>query len=367
MKTLLFAVNSQHKKFFQRIKDNSKCDVDIVYTKKLWLPCLKAIKYIKKVDFSKPIELKIKDFYARKDSSIPKFFVKSFYFFLAYFNYFRYFKHINSNYNQIMFWNGITFRQAIALQIAKLYNIKSIYIENGLMPNRIVIDKKGVNFLNSVPRNREFFENYKNDKSLPKNLIPRQPKNAKKFSNIKKEPLPERFIFIPFQVDYDTQIMLYSPWIKNMRQLFSIVEEVSKKTNINFILKEHPSSQKNYPDLHKRCNSKISFANGYPTQELIQKSSAIITINSTVGIESLLFHKKVIVLGNAFYAIEGITKKVNNENELANVINSLDKWNLDENLIDNFLKYLYYEYLIEGNFVDYSEKQIKQIEKILSC
>jgi capsular polysaccharide export protein len=367
MKTLLFAVNSKHRKFFNKIKDNSKCNVDIIYTKRLWFPCFKAIKYIKKVDFSKPVELKITDFYAKRDSIIPKFFIKTFFIFLAYFNYFRYFKHITSKYNQIMLWNGITFRQAIAIQIAKLYDIKPVYIENGLMPNRIVIDKKGVNFFNSVPREKEFFENYKNESPLPESLIPRQPKNAKKFANIKKEPLPEKFIFIPFQVDYDTQIMLYSPWIKNMRHLFSIVEEVSKKTDITFVFKEHPSSQKNYPDLHKKCNSKIVFANGYPTQELIQKSSAVITINSTVGIESLLFNKKVIVLGNAFYAINKITKKIENENSLIDTINNLDNWLLNNNLINNFLKYLYYEYLIEGNFLDYSEKQIAQIERILSC
>ena len=363
---LLFGVNSKHIKFFNKIKKYSKCNVDIVYTKKLFSFSFKSLKYLKQMDFSAPIELRVKDFYAKRDKTIfPKKMVKFGYKVLAIYNYMRYFNSVNNKkYTKIMVWNGLTFRQAIALQIAKLNNIKPIYVENGFLPNRVVVDRKGVNFYNSVPRNRTFYEklDYKNF-SLPKELIPRTPKNSKKFVNVKKEPLPEEFIFIPFQVDYDTQIMLFSPWIKNMRELFAIIEEISKKSDLKFVFKEHPSSIKNYPDLHKRCNNKILFANGYPTQELIQKSKAVITINSSVGVETLLYYKKVFVLGKAFYRIDGITKGINNKDELFENLKHLDKWEINKNLIDNFLKYLYYDYLIEGNFIDYNENQIKQIEK----
>jgi capsular polysaccharide export protein len=256
------------------------------------------------------------------------------------------------------------FRQHIALEIAKQKGIKPVFVESAFLPGRIVVDPKGVNFYNSVPRERKFFENYKNDKPLPKELIPRKPRNAKKFAALKKEPLPERFIFVPFQVDYDTQILLFSPWIKNMEDLFFTMHNIAKKLHINIVFKEHPSSRKEYPHLHKIAKESefLQFANAYPTQELIEKSEAVVTVNSSVGVESLLFYKKVITLGDAFYNIDGIVKHANSDKELEDILSSLQNWHVDRKLIENFLKYLYWDYLIEG---DFDEFDIKKIDRIL--
>ena len=133
-----------------------------------------------------------------------------------------------------------------------------------------------------------------------------------------------------------------------MRQLFGVIEKMAEATSHHFILKEHPSSGKNYPDLHERAKklSNVDFANGYPTQELIEGSSTVITINSTVGIESLLFHKKVITLGKAFYSIEGIAHHAPDEDILLNLLKIIDQTVFNEKLVDSFLKYLYYDYLV---------------------
>jgi len=367
-KVILFAVNKKHKLFFDKFK-NLNCDIKIVYTKKIFKLSFISIKYLNKVNLSNAIELRIMDFYAKRRFAylVPKILVKIVYKILAIINYMRYFKEIDRDYNKIVLWNGFTFRQAIAVEIAKLYSIKPIYVENGFLPDRIVIDKRGVNFYNSVPRDINFFVNYKNDKDLPKKLIPRNPKDVNKFSNLKEEVLPNEYIFIPFQVDYDTQIMLFSPWIKNMNELFHIIESISSKLDLNFVFKEHPSSKKSYPKLYEKIknNPKLYFINSYSTQELIQRSEAVITINSSVGIESLLFYKKVIVLGQAFYKINCITKWADNKDELIKILKNLESWKVDSNLIDNFLKYLYYDYLIEGNFIDYNKNQIQQIKNII--
>jgi capsular polysaccharide export protein len=368
--TILFAVNSGHKRFFQKIKKHSKCYVSIVYSKNLFLFSFKSLLFLNQVDFSKAISLKVKDFLAKHDNTIiPIKLLKFQYTCLALYNYMRYFPSITPRYSKIMLWNGMTFRQAIALEIAKIHNIKPIYIENGFLPNRIVIDTKGVNFHNSVPRDITFYQNYSHHKMLPTHLIPRKVKNPKKFSHSLQKELPEKYIFVPFQVDYDTQIMLFSPWITNMRELFTLLEEIAQKVNLNFVFKEHPSSKKDYPDLHKKIikSSNLYFANNHSTQELIQKSDAVLTINSSVGIESLLFQKKVLVLGEAFYKIEGITIGINSKEELLNTLKILDKVQIDFHIVENFLKYLYFDYLIEGNFKEYNPRQIQRIEEKLAC
>ena len=360
---IAFVVNKKQYNFFNNLKNKTKQNIKIIESSKIFSFNLTSLKHLKKVNFSNPIELRIKDYYAKYNFPLPKLFLKIFYKINAIFCFIRYFSVINEKDTKLLIWNGFMFRQAIALEIAKIHNIKPIFFETGFLPNRFVIDKKGVNFYNSVPRNKEFFLNYHNDKPLPTDLIPRQPRNAKKFNNLKKETLPQKYIFIPFQVDYDTQILLFSPWIKSMEELFLLMKEIAEKLEINIVFKEHPSSKKEYPKLHKIANNSkyIQFANAYPTQELIQKANTIITINSSVGIESLLFNKKVITLGEAFFNIEDIVKHANNKNELIHILENLEDWDINKNLIQNFLKYLYWDYLIDKNLDKKSVEKIKEI------
>jgi len=346
-KILLLAFRSGQVKFFKNMQQLNE-NLDIVYTKYFFKISLKSFKYLNKFDNSDAVKFAVDEFYAKTNNLIfPNFLIKSFFIFLSYFNYIRYFKILDNDYDKVLIWNGGKFRQRIAIEIAKLLDIKVYYYENGLMPNRIVFDNKGINYDNSVPRDRSFFESYQNDKKLPTKLIPRISKHKDKFE-IEKNPLPEKYIFVPFQVDYDTQILSQSPWIKSMRDLFDAIEYVCSKSKYHFILKEHPSSHINYPDLHNRAKklNNVSFENGYDTQNLIENSIAVITINSTVGVESLLFSKKVIILGNAFYNIEGISFGVKNKDELLNIVNNIENIEFNKELVDSFLKYLYYDYLV---------------------
>ena len=367
-KTLLFAVNSKQKRFFSKIARHLSDRTALCYSKRIVFPSLRALPMLAKADLSAPIRLKTDDFVAKRGYPALRPLVRLWATLLAYYNFMRYSGVIDGRYRNIMLWNGTLFRQAIACEAARLQGIGCIYVETGLLPGRITVDPKGVNFYNSVPRERAFYENYHNARPLPRTLIPRNPKNAAKFASERKVTLPRRYIFIPFQVDYDTQILVHSPWIRDMEMLFGIIERISQKIeNLSFVFKEHPSSIKNYPQLHARAegNARILFANGHTTQRLIEGSEGVITVNSTVGIESLLFGKRVIVLGNAFYEIEGITKSARSTEALQSILAQRDRWQPDRRLIENFLKYLYYDYQIEGTFEEENPAQIARIAELL--
>jgi capsular polysaccharide export protein len=121
-----------------------------------------------------------------------------------------------------------------------------------------------------------------------------------------------------------------------------------------------------YDDFYKKYKNdgSIIFLKQGNTKRIIEKSNLVITINSTVGIEALEMHKKVICLGRAFYAIDGIAKKSNQDNLANNIDNILNK-KIDIDLIDNFLDYLKYEYQIEGNEYYYNENQVKKITDMI--
>jgi len=359
---LAFCVNNKQVDFFEKLKEKTNLKIKIIRSFKLFKFNINAFSIWKKIYLNELILLRIKDYQQKYSLPIPKYLLFIFFKINAIFCVMRYYQVIKQS-KKLLVWNGFMFRQAIAIEIAKLHKIDIIYFETGFLPHRFVMDIKGVNFYNSVPREKSFFLNYKNNKVLPTSLIARQPKNKSKFFVSTKESLPVNYIFIPFQVEHDTQILLFSSWIHSMEELFFLIKQVAEELGLNFVFKEHPSSKKEYRKLHKitQNHQYLSFKNTYETQELIEKANAIITINSSIGIESLLFHQKVITLGDAFFNIEGVVKHSNNKEELITTLKHLDKYELNQHLIQNFLKYLYWDYLIDNQLKDSTVNRLRSL------
>lgn len=266
-------------------------------------------------------------------------------------------------YNTICIWGGYAIAQKIAILIARKLGIRVFHFENGLLPNTTVMDYKGTNFFNSVPRSRSFYDNIQNTFKQTSLVVRGSVKPAKE-SII----LPKKYIFCPFQVALDTQVLMNSPWVFDMVQFYHIIERMVKNTeeDLIFVIKEHPSCGKEYANLHNLNNPRIVFANSNNTEDLIKNSEMIITINSTVGIEAMIFEKKVITLGNAFYSGYGFAKHANNEEELLNAIKTRNDWKLDTEGTLKFLSYLQSQYLIEGSWRAPNQEHLKGVlEKFL--
>jgi capsular polysaccharide export protein len=268
---------------------------------------------------------------------------------LAKFYYLKYKRILKvGQYNAICVWGGFHVAQKMAIFASKELSIKVFHFENGFLPDTTVMDAKGTNFLNSVPRDFAFYSAIETPFKRA-NLVPR--KNV--ISLEKKEIIPpDKYIFCPFQVALDTQILVHSPWIKNMEHFYEILSQVVKNLpeDVYFIIKQHPSCFKNYPELHKINNPKIIFANYNSTEDLIKGSQAVITVNSSVGVEAIMLGKKVITLGNAFYSGYGFAKNARSIQEVVQILNDLESWKIDEVQTDKFLSYLQNFYLIPKNF-----------------
>lgn len=255
----------------------------------------------------------------------------------------------------VAIWNGQKQPYLTMVEAAKYAQKKVLFFENGLLPNTTTIDYKGVNGYNCLPRCPSFYLNFKSNfdsTNISKDLIVRAPHKKRNTLNQKEISLPENYIFIPFQVPADSQIVIHSPWIKSMEQMFltilKIKQELVAKNNSElpyFIFKEHPSWPGNFEELY-HLDSNLIFANQNNTQELIEKSQAVITINSTVGLESLLLGKKVITLGNACYNVKQLVQHVKNEQELKAAIRGLASWNFNNTLRKKFLEYIASYYCI---------------------
>jgi len=262
-------------------------------------------------------------------------------------------------------WNGANRYCQVLLGLLPA-EVRPYFFENGLLPDTTTLDPHGVNYLNSMPRDAAFYREYAQQQSTGERykvtLIPRKARIAEQVAIC----LPERFVFIPFQDDRDTQVRLFSPWVRDMRGLFSLGERFANEFGLTVVFKEHPSSKHEYPDLHARANDHLIFANGNSTEELIRKSQFVVTVNSTVGLESLLCSKPVMTLGQACYNIEGLVVQASSENNAMRLVRDYPHWPLDESVREGFILYLKNEYCIPRSWQRPDQEHVRRVAARLS-
>jgi len=240
-------------------------------------------------------------------------------------------------------WNGKKFRQAILVLAIKANGKQVIFFERGPLPGYSAIDPKGVNFYSSIPNSLGFYQTRTLKKSAP-GLISAA-------SHSRPAYLPDKYVLVPFQVVEDSNIYLHSKWVRTMRQLFSMCEQVSKilPDDIVFVFKEHPACHENYDDLRQCQSNQLRFIDEFSTSELVDYADAVLTVNSTVGIEGLMHGLPVIVLGDALFGVEGISFPVTSQKELERALSQLSKLKPDLMALKSFIDYLKNDYAILGD------------------
>jgi len=246
-------------------------------------------------------------------------------------------------------YNGSVSPEAVLDQIAVAQDLPRVYVEAGFFPRTLQIDPLGLNGANTVPRDPSFYSSAQQDFAaggLPDALNTRATK-PKPGQAIELQP---GYVFVAFQVPSDMQITRHSPWIPDMEAfLDAILQAAERIPDDVFVIKEHPSFKRSVQGL-RPAHPRVIFANHNVTSELIDESRAVITINSTVGIEALLLDKPVITLGRACYNIEGLVLHADGPDALTDAIDRSRAWHPDPHLRRQFLGYLWNHYLLHGSY-----------------
>lgn len=359
MAILFISKRNNHGKYFKLLISKTNIDAEIHY---MGLPTITSFLYFW---MSSPILLTkvVSRQLERKRHVYPKLLSISFNryiyrFFLYCFEKFRMAKFHTllkaKSPDYIAIWNGDKSPYHSLVLLAKHLKIKIIYFENGLLPGTTTIDFHGVNAKSSLPTSPSFYQNY--HKQFPLQVaLPklRQRPNHKKRPTEPHIELPQKYLFIPLQVPNDTQIVVNSPTIKSMEQLFYLLVNSWQKSLFSdhqLIFKAHPSWPNDFKHLIDSEQKNIHFANGNNTDELIKGATAVITINSTVGIEALLHRKPVLTLGDACYNIPGLVLHSVNNQSFIQTLNTLKNWRPDDITLDGFLAFLLQVYCIPNRW-----------------
>ena len=263
------------------------------------------------------------------------------------------------NYQEVevaIVFNGNSASQKAFIDHFSNKNVKTLFCEISNLPGKVIFDRLGVNAKSSLffdakkldtfdpvdveehQRWVKVYENYKNNpipqgKLEPKfikayvldyfsSLLGRGTREEDKISLIKKitsvltlfksksssdltfddADLSCDYIFFPTQVRYDSQLILNSD-INNQQAIEKAVA-LAKERNCMLYVKIHPAETdpeilRDYVLLKEKYDFLIVNSN---TTELIKQAKVVVTINSTVGLEALIYNKELKVYGRAIYS-----------------------------------------------------------------
>ncbi|MHA7834240.1 MAG: capsular polysaccharide export protein, LipB/KpsS family, partial [Algiphilus sp.] len=146
-------------------------------------------------------------------------------------------------------WGGQGVDTRAVRAAAAALGIPCVLFETGLLPSTTTADARGVNFENAVPRDPRFYARYTASAALPQQFVARRPPQGA------AEPLPARYVFVPFQVALDSQVLLYSPWIRSMAQFYWLMESCLREVPepLHLVCKPHPSCNETHSALRRHA------------------------------------------------------------------------------------------------------------------
>lgn len=220
---------------------------------------------------------------------------------------------------KMIFCSGNAVAEKAMLMVCRQRNIDTRFVELSNLPNKVFIDRFGSNarselaenpgILNALPGVCEdFHAQWMLDYEESKRGLPLQAINnpCEKIINLLStdsvlNPRFNDFIFLPLQVSYDTQLWINAD-IRN-EEAIRYAHQLAKREKKALVIKIHPAETsahelENIRRLKTQLRLRITREN---TVELIKKAGKVVTINSTVGLEALLYKKPLEILGRSFY------------------------------------------------------------------
>ncbi|OGU34413.1 MAG: hypothetical protein A2068_09720 [Ignavibacteria bacterium GWB2_35_6b] len=315
----------------------------------------------------------------------------------------------NNKIDMILIWNGYSVRGKAAKYIANKLGIKKNIFERSVFPFYLQVDDEGINTYNShkqtlcdyqlqtVNLRIDDFQNLVQKKldlknpldvikikykvqyyikekeyselgyrvlqyiTMQKSLSLKSKKKVFIFNSISLGNLD--YIFVPLQVSTDTQLLMCDNLIKtNVELIENVLNSVSKLNSTwKVVFKIHPQEtgkEAEYLNVIEKYNNAV--VTNTDTIELIKNSKLVISINSSVGFEALLWQKSVILLGNSIYDNFELIYKVAKLDELKNLIQTNFGKQLDRNLVEKYANRML-NILIECDFTNPSSTQLDNI------
>ncbi len=200
-------------------------------------------------------------------------------------------------------WNGQAGDSALAARALAELKIPTLFAELSPFKGRFFLDHLGVNAASSLQHTDPHqLPAYEDEDLLFDNL---RRSYLGRHSSVGKVSasanLPNSFVFAALQVPTDTQTLLHGEAIQSQTEFLALLADIALRLphNIQLAVKPHPQSPYKPSHLHNAIGKNIFIASDVETRTLLERCEALITVNSTVGVDAFLFDKPVFAVGNA--------------------------------------------------------------------
>jgi capsular polysaccharide export protein len=221
------------------------------------------------------------------------------------------------------------------------------------LPGRITVDLAGVNAASSLPRLPDFYHRWQAHRCdldplarrrVRSDLAPRPAATRRdvRQSAGRGDLANQPYIFCPLQVPGDSQITVFGDWIASVEEMIdhAVAASAALPDGWHLRLKEHPSARRSVAGrVAAMSGGRVVLDNDTNTMDQVAAARAVLTINSSVGFEALFFDKPVIVLGHAFYGLDGIVTRARSRHGLERCLASAGRLGFDTTLRNAFMSY----------------------------
>lgn len=212
-------------------------------------------------------------------------------------------------------WNGLTGSRMAFLAGARDAGARTLHAELAPLPGRITLDPVGVNAEGSVPRDPDFFRRWAAGRDLSRwreagaGLTARPSRRADVAQG--GHALPDTpFLFCPLQVPGDSQVTLFAGWTGGMAGFVQALARAASclPAGWHLRLKEHPSARVALGPLLAPLleGGRVVLDNATDSLAQMAAARAVVTLNSSMGLQAFFHDRPVITLGRALYALPGL-------------------------------------------------------------
>jgi len=253
-------------------------------------------------------------------------------------------------------WNAQAGHRHAFMQAAKDAGVQRLFLELGPFPGTITADPCGVNFVNGLPREigpylawRAANPTSENGwRSLGAKIRQRAASGGAKESPADLPPLEAPFLFAPLQTPGDSQLRLFGGAHRSVEAFVAALARASHALPEGWHLriKEHPTAPASLAETIGRLirGSRVVLDNATDTFAQVRAARAVVTVNSSVGLEAMCFDKPVIATGNCFWALQGVAHHASDDASLAQAFAQAESLDFDPVARDAFVGFLAEEY-----------------------
>jgi len=203
----------------------------------------------------------------------------------------------------IITWNGVTGAVANALRLfAMARSMNAGFLERGYLSGSLFFDQVGTNGASSIA---DGLTRKHDAQAIARAVSRRKAEVDQALQNFQPDPAQrEKVIFVPLQVQGDSNILLYSPVVKTMRQLVLDALEMRNALGEGWrvVVRDHPEEIE--PTLNIPYDPNLTRDVVTPLEDMLDRARIVMTVNSTVGLSAACRGAVVICRGNGIYCDE---------------------------------------------------------------